>query len=387
MHRVSLRFIDPALERAFRTDYRQHILPQARIALALAASLYLLLGLKDPWFFPDNWATIWTIRGVAAAILLGVAAATWLRPVQRHLQAVLLLTTLGVGSVPLMLVAQASGPQLAGSYALGLMLALAWIYTLSGMRFLVALLANVLLLALAGMVLAGLALAGPWLGLITLQLIASSILLAAAGYMVEWQRRTLYYQATRIDGERRSHAHQALHDALTGLPNRLSLEPRMQEAMGRARRSQRPLACLFIDINEFKPVNDRYGHRTGDNLLAQLAQRLQEEVRETDMVFRFGGDEFVVLAEGMDSETAAEHLADKLVAALERGFVISADGQSRILKVGASIGVACYPGDAGDSRQLLQYADVAMYQAKQREGTSVCRYQGAAERLGEYRIG
>lgn len=160
-------------------------------------------------------------------------------------------------------------------------------------------------------------------------------------------------------------SYQALHDALTGLPNRALLLDRIEHALERARRAQVKVGILFLDLDRFKVVNDSLGHRAGDRLLVGVARRLRSTLRPEDTVARLGGDEFVVLCEGIDDVSALTALAVRLNDALvAEPFVL--DGER--LSMHASIGIAWTggpPGRAASADALLRNADVAMYAAKE----------------------
>jgi diguanylate cyclase (GGDEF)-like protein len=161
-------------------------------------------------------------------------------------------------------------------------------------------------------------------------------------------------------GYQRRTERQALHDGLTGLPNRTLLHDRTGQAIRQADRELVPAALALIDLDRFKEVNDTLGHHYGDQLLIQVGQRLQGALRAVDTVARLGGDEFAVLLHRVESAEGAVKVANKLQAALEQPFVL--DGLS--LDVEASIGVALYPEHGNDPEELLQHADIAMYVAK-----------------------
>jgi diguanylate cyclase (GGDEF)-like protein len=154
-----------------------------------------------------------------------------------------------------------------------------------------------------------------------------------------------------------------MHDELTGLPNRRLLRERLESALARARRHQASLALLFIDLDRFKQVNDRHGHACGDRLLQQVAARIGATVRDTDMVARMGGDEFVVLIEDIASPADAEAVGCKIHAALALPFDL---GNGIRQPIAASIGSAHFPEDADAIDSLLDAADTAMYVAKAR---------------------
>ncbi|MBY4898291.1 bifunctional diguanylate cyclase/phosphodiesterase [Cupriavidus sp. AU9028] len=151
----------------------------------------------------------------------------------------------------------------------------------------------------------------------------------------------------------------ALHDKLTKLPNRALLEDRFEQAIQSAARMEERFAVMFVDLDGFKGVNDAYGHQAGDQLLIEVANRIRSAVRAEDTVSRVGGDEFVLLARVKAPEDAGE-LANRLLLSLREP--ISAAGQS--LNVSGSIGIAVYPEDGTEQRELMRHADAAMYHAK-----------------------
>ncbi len=153
----------------------------------------------------------------------------------------------------------------------------------------------------------------------------------------------------------------ATHDALTGLPNRTLILDRVDQALIRARRDQLPLAALFVDLDNFKAINDSLGHDIGDELLQAVAARLTAVVREADAVGRLGGDEFVVIVSEVSLTAGPELIAERLLEALERPFKLAGAGDTQ-LKVTASIGIAA--GERASAGELLRDADIAMYQSK-----------------------
>lgn len=165
--------------------------------------------------------------------------------------------------------------------------------------------------------------------------------------------------------------HRALHDTLTGLPNRALFRDRLQHVLDSSRRTRESVAVFFLDIDRFKLVNDSLGHEAGDRLLELVAERLQDSVREADTVARMGGDEFMVLLEGVEDGADAENVADRVVEALEFPFTL---GKEEI-HVEASIGIAVQEEMAADnglpdSDELINRADEAMYRAKETAGTT-----------------
>ena len=156
-------------------------------------------------------------------------------------------------------------------------------------------------------------------------------------------------------------AYQATHDALTGLPNRAQAMTEIHAAQARGQRSGSLLALLFIDLDGFKAVNDMHGHAVGDEVLRRAAERLHEQVREGDFVARLGGDEFVVVLENNDRDAEAVDLATRIVTELARPLP-TADG--RLVRIGASVGVAVSQDGDINPERLLNEADIAVYRAK-----------------------
>jgi diguanylate cyclase len=150
----------------------------------------------------------------------------------------------------------------------------------------------------------------------------------------------------------------AYHDPLTGLANRAMLQERTERAVANQRTEQLSLGIIYVDLDDFKPVNDRFGHAAGDALLVMVAERMRACTRATDTVARLGGDEFVVLLPGLTDEADAEVLARRLVDELSRPFLIG----DQSVQIGASVGVAVQP--AGVTGDPLREADIAMYNAK-----------------------
>lgn len=161
--------------------------------------------------------------------------------------------------------------------------------------------------------------------------------------------------------------HMAQHDSLTGLPNRALFADRLQQALSLVHRDHAHLALFFVDLDEFKAINDRFGHATGDLLLQEAARRMHECIRASDTVGRIGGDEFVVLLPSLSSVEDARHVAEKIRQALATPFEIG----GHALRISASIGIACYPEHGDSESRLWSIADAAMYAAKARGGNRV----------------
>ncbi|HKQ31531.1 MAG TPA: diguanylate cyclase [Burkholderiales bacterium] len=165
--------------------------------------------------------------------------------------------------------------------------------------------------------------------------------------------------SSKIANEREHHL--AYHDALTDLPNRALFFDVLRQSFSRAKRSARLLALLYIDIDDFKPINDQYGHHAGDQLLKVIAERLNAAVRKRDIVARLGGDEFAILQADIPHIDVAVGLAQKLLHTVSQPFML----EGRQVRTSASIGIASYPADLVEAEDLLRNADKAMYLAKQ----------------------
>ncbi len=186
-------------------------------------------------------------------------------------------------------------------------------------------------------------------------------------------RRTLQHQ---LDEEQATLAHRALHDQLTGLPNRALLSDRLRQAAAGLLRTQRSAVVLYLDLDNFKAINDRFGHAAGDRLLQEVGRRLQELVRSGDTVARLGGDEFVILALDLDdADTAGRSLAERIHLAMRAPVLMG----ERRLYTSVSIGLTQVAPDI-DPEVCLAQADAAMYQAK-RGGPA--RYESYNAVIGE----
>ena len=170
--------------------------------------------------------------------------------------------------------------------------------------------------------------------------------------------------ATALHDARKAIIHQVIHDPLTGMPNRIALEQAISGAIARARRKGTVFAVGMFDLDDFKPVNDKFGHEVGNRLLKEFSQRLRSQLRESDFLARIAGDEFVVVIEDLDAGRSTHQLTqvmERLHQAVEIPFKLVADSEAQ---VGMSMGLALFPSDGEDGDTLLRKAGAAMYQAK-----------------------
>ncbi|OQW75494.1 MAG: hypothetical protein BVN35_07465 [Proteobacteria bacterium ST_bin11] len=173
-------------------------------------------------------------------------------------------------------------------------------------------------------------------------------------------RTSLEQQLLESNENYRQALHCAHHDELTGLPNRILLLDRLQQAMAQADRQQRPVALLFIDLDEFKNINDELGHSAGDLLLKEVGRRLLACIRYGDTACRYGGDEFLVLLGDVDADSSVAAVIEKIQTQLAEACIIN----GKVISISASIGAAIYHHDGQSSIDLLNRADNAMYRAK-----------------------
>ncbi len=193
----------------------------------------------------------------------------------------------------------------------------------------------------------------------------------------------LFYSVARSGARWRSQAealhlaesavrHQATHDSLTGLANRVLFMDRLQLALERARRRKQRIALIYIDIDGFKPVNDSHGHHIGDALLIGIAQRLKARQRREDTTARLGGDEFaLILEDAINPHEQAQHVGEEIIGLLSKPFELSDGGRTIVVSIGASVGIAHFPDHGVDADRLVVAADAAMYRAK-RSGRNRC---------------
>lgn len=203
----------------------------------------------------------------------------------------------------------------------------------------------------------------------------------AADYLIKGQidhwllERTIRYAIERKQTEIYL-ARLAHYDQLTDIPNRILFRDRLEHALHLANRDKTNFALMFIDLNGFKQVNDNFGHDTGDVLIRTCAERLTQCLRRSDSVARMGGDEFTLLLSHVEHTTDVAHIAEKIITLISEPVDIN----GHEIVVGCSIGIAIFPQAGRDAESLLKNADMAMYKAKQEEGSSFCFFTDAMNR-------
>lgn len=363
MHPFTLRFADPQMEAAFI----RHTLPgmrlQGRIALLMGIFVYTLFGVLDTWFVPSELrSSVWELRLIVVSIAFSVFLYTFHPLFNRYNHGPLVLAGSAAGTGMLCILWLLPTKSI-GYYYIGLVLTAFWTYNFVGTRFIYALVADVLLL-LAYNILFGLVRGLPpeVLASHDYMLISSNLIGGAAGYMAEQYRRRLFLREMELDTERQQHMDRALHDPLTGLPNRELLDDRIRLAISLAKREEQACAGLFIDLDNFKSINDSLGHYAGDRVLCETASRIRRVLRDTDTISRIAGDEFFVVAHGVTSRIEAEELARKILRQLEQPF--HWDDAPSALRIGASLGICLFPYPDCTPVDIVRRADRAMYASK-----------------------
>lgn len=157
--------------------------------------------------------------------------------------------------------------------------------------------------------------------------------------------------------------YQAYHDALTGLPNRVLFEDRLTQSIAFAKRHEQKFALLFLDLDQFKKINDSLGHHVGDKVLIEVANRFRDILRAEDTIARLGGDEFTIILRNIQDERAVAKVAQKLINSLKEPLFVA----QHTLHISTSVGISLFPNDSSSEEDLLKYADAAMYKAKDEE--------------------
>ncbi|MBX6424737.1 MAG: EAL domain-containing protein [Variibacter sp.] len=199
--------------------------------------------------------------------------------------------------------------------------------------------------------------------------IALGFFVALAGFVLRYARRTT---ATIAAGEDRLR-YMAMHDPLSGLPNRMLFGERLDALIGDVRQGHATAALLSIDLDHFKDVNDTLGHHVGDALIGAVAQRLRGAVRGEDLVARLGGDEFAVLTRGPTDQRHLQEIAERIIAVVSAPYAVA----GHTLVIGASIGIVVVDRDSRDSADIMRFADMALYRAKNEGRNRACIYDAA----------
>lgn len=363
IHSATLEFGSRQLEIEYHHYSFRSLTRQARIALILGLSLWIFYSLLDYLFVPSNHVSaIWNIRTIIICAAIVVFVTTY-HPIFEHFDQQLLTVLALVNAVGL-LIKMWLLPEVAVShYFPGLILAIFWSHNFSGMRFIFAsftsmivfIVFNLLFVVFNPIPIAELVSTNFYI-------LASIILAVCASYLSERQSRMLFLHERELDNESKRQLSRALHDSLTGLPNRELLDDRLEQAINQTSRDERQCAGLFIDLDGFKSVNDTHGHEVGDLFLKEIAARFKDIMREADTLSRIGGDEFFVLARDIQTTDSAKILAGKLLNQLQTPFML--DDKIIVPSMTASIGICIFPYKHCTPVDVIRRADQAMYEVK-----------------------
>jgi diguanylate cyclase (GGDEF)-like protein len=359
---ITLSFQDAGVEHLYRTEEPERLLPYIRPGLVIVILVIGLFGLLDSLIAPELQVTAWQVRLYLALSICAVLVLTYTSLVSAYLQISLFVLVLffGFSNIALILTVPETY-----SYFVGLVLIMMYSY-FAGLRFIYALLVSSILVAayiFAALLNDYVLIAATQLPL----LLAAFLISGFAGYTAERQRRMLFAQTSFMEEERELHEKLALYDPLTELPNRHLLDERMSQLIARARRQGDQFAVMFVDIDNFKTVNDNYGHVIGDQVLVAIAKRLMERVRTEDTVARLGGDEFVILSEHTADEKDVRIAASRILAEIAEPIVLKLRQSDTItINLTGSLGISVCPRDGTTLQQLVERADDAMYDVKKR---------------------
>lgn len=361
MHSFTLGFKDRVLEAVYFAASLPRERMQGRTAIVVGSIVYLVYGMLDFRFVPEpDRATIWLIRVTALTVPLAVFMLSKSRLFEQYRHALLAMIGFTAG-VSLIAMLSALSVDSACNFYPGLILVTFYTYNFVGTRFIYAFVVDLSLLFIYNLVFGLLQYYPGWVLISHNFFIVSANLIGGlAGYFNEQQRRLLFLRERELDEDRNQQMVRALHDRLTGLPNRELLSDRLESAMAIALRDHASYGGLFIDLDGFKAVNDKLGHQTGDRVLQIIAHRLKEAVRDSDTVARLSGDEFFIIARGIANKADAGRFCDKLLNAIRAPI----PELSSNLILSASIGICLFPYPAMSAADIIRRADQAMYQAK-----------------------
>ncbi|WP_374586200.1 diguanylate cyclase [Pseudoduganella sp.] len=348
-------------------------------ASLLCMLLYVCFGVLDIWALPGSLGLAWAVRTVVLLATLGCLLRAWQDRLwfERHYNALTLglYALWGVG-VEAIIATSVPGEAAWTHYYAGLTLVTTALYTWTYVTPLAASLLGMALTACYAVIAVGVqqlhlrpessALVAIMFFLISTNLIGILSMLAREKFSRQAFRlkHVLRKDLEAAGNEQRHSQHISEHDHLTGLPNRLRFERRIQELCANATLGGNSVGLLFIDLDGFKPINDEHGHAAGDAVLVEVARRMSGLIRSEDLVARLGGDEFVIAIPLAYCNTDRLHSL-RLALSMRIGQPMHWEGKS--LRVTASIGDACFPGDGSSVAEVLAKADRAMYLDKQRK--------------------
>lgn len=362
-HPLTLAFTDPGLEASFRARHRDAGLSVGRLALLVGLGLYAVFGILDVFIMSAYTTPIWIIRYAIVCPYIALAyALTYISWFERRVDALLVGAILlgGLGIVAMIGIADPPGSYF---YYAGLLLVLMYGYTFPRLRFIHAS-AACWLVTFGYVVAVGAADPPPFHILLNnaFFMLGAHVIGMATCYQLEQHSRHEFVLSSRLEAVAR-------HDPLTGLLNRRHLEEQLDHLISQYHRHETPFAVLMVDLDQFKTVNDTWGHLAGDAVLQSFAAILQDRVREIDMVYRYGGDEFLIVA-----PAAGQREALAMARRLQDQVPPVQLPQGAMAFIHCCIGVTTMQRDIHEPQQLMDRASRALMHSKEtgREKIAFC---------------
>jgi len=334
----------------------------SRLALLLGAMIYEVYGVLDYMLLSaEIIGQIAIIRLFTTFSILAVFAMTFCRIYRKHNEKILSFITIFASTSLLWkmsLIDQVAFPY----YFAGLLLFFFWIHAFQVFRFPYVVFTAATIVVTSVLSFGRMPLSFIEVASYSFILFTSASISIFSAYITEKHNRFLFLREKELDRERYIHRERSMRDTLTNLPNRALLFDRIDQAIEDANRNSQICAGFFLDLDDFKKVNDTYGHASGDAVLKEVSERLKASVRGVDTVARLSGDEFFVLAHDVKSEAHALDLGSKLLNVIRTPYYV--DGKMLDNLMSVSIGICIFPYEGAVPSQVVARADRAMYQAK-----------------------
>ena len=358
----TLRFTHHRLELHYKKHQFNNVLMQSRLALLLGALIYGIYGIFDYMLLSKQViAPVAVIRLFTTAAILIIFLITFFRSYRKHSEKILSLITV-LASLSLLWIISLIDRAVVPYYFSGLLLFFFWLHAFQVLSFpyVVFTALSILIATIISLLIMSLSLVE--VTTYSFILITTACISIFSAYLTEKHNRSLFLREKELDRERYIQRERAMRDTLTNLPNRALLFDRIGQAIEDANRNAQLCAGFFLDLDDFKKVNDTYGHATGDAVLKEVSARLKSSVRGADTVARLSGDEFFVLAQDIQNEAHALELGSKLLNVIRAPYWVDGKIIDSVLSV--SIGTCMFPYEGVIASEVVARADRAMYQAK-----------------------
>lgn len=377
-NKFSLKFNNLRLE----AHYQKHTFPQllihTRLALLLGAIMYETYGILDFLLIPKEMLIkITMIRVLTTMIILMVFGLTFSRAFKKYHQQMLAFILIVAGG-DLLLKMSLIDQSIFSYYFSGLLLLFFWAQAFYVVSF-IYLFFSTLLIVFASIILFFTIFKFSYNAIISYLFILFSAFGVStfSSYVAEIRGRALFLREKELDRERYVQRERATHDSLTTLPNRVLLIDRIEQAIHDSIRNNQVCAAFYLDLDNFKNINDIYGHATGDFVLMEVSKRLKASIRAADTVARLSGDEFFVLARDIQNVEHAKVFGNKLLSQISQPYSLNDEQLETLLS--ASIGICMFPYDHISPLDVIDRADRAMYEVKlaEKSGITVSNFTNA----------